>query len=320
MNIFLEKEFINNFYIEYEENSHIEEWKLLYILFTEYNNIKLFINTTNEEFEEVIESNEILMKLSDINPNIQPYSDLKNEIKNSNSVQTLVFTEKEKDWFKEIDSNIILHFTYSDFEDKLKEFIERNHLEFDLSDKDSNFNWDLFHFIADSSNVIIISDPFILKDKDNQKISKNLIPLLMNNLHKDQTYKVFIISNLKDVKVDKILQVLNSKLAAFDILLYIINIIDDINKPMELHDRLLYTNYSITTSGIGFNINPNKTYNSEILTKTIFHKKTYKKYVNHFKLIGEYIDKLEKFTDYENSFKTNTDKLYEEFRSLNVII
>ncbi len=318
MNIFIEKEFIENFEIMYSDNAYLVEWKLLYVLFTEYTNINLFINSTNEDFENVIKSSEILLKLSDINPNIQPYSDLKNEIINSNSVQTLVFTETEKDWFKEIDCSTILHFTYSDFADKLKEFIKNNQLEFDLSDRECEFNWNLFHFIANSSNFIFISDPYILKDKDGQKISHNLIPLLRNNLHKDQSYKVFIICDLADVKVNKILQALYSKLADFDFKFYFINIIKG-SKPMYLHDRLLYTNYSITTSGIGFNIDSNKTYNSEVLTKTIFYKKTYKKYVNHFKLIGEYIDKLEKYTDYSNTFKTNTDTLYKEYRNLNII-
>jgi len=319
MNIFLEKEFIENFELMYVDNAHIIEWELLYTLFTEYTNINLFINTKEEDFEKIIKSSQILITLSDINPNIKIYSDLKNEIQNSNAIQTLVFTEYEKDWFKEIDCNTILHFTYSNFAEKLKEFIKRNHLEFDLSDKESKFNWKLFHFIADSSNVIFISDPYILKDKDGQKISQNLIPLLKNNLRNDQKYKVFIISDLKGVKVDKILQVLYSKLADFKIKFYIINIIKD-NKIMNFHDRLLYTNYSITTSGIGFNIDPKKTYNSEISTKTIFYKKTYKKYVNHFMLIGKYIDKLEKYSDYNNSFKTNTDSLYEEYRSLNIIM
>ncbi len=318
MNVFIEKEFIDNFELMYSDNAHLIEWDLLHVLFTQYTNINLFINSTGEDFEKVIKSSEILMKLSDNNPNIQPYSDLKNKIQNSNSVQTLVFTEKEKDWFKEIDCKTILHFTYSDFADKLKEFINRNDLEFDLSDKESEFNWNLFHFIADSSNVIFISDPYVLKDKDGQKISQNLIPLLRNNLNKDQTYKVFIISDLSDVKVDKILQLLNSKLTDFKIEFYIINIIKG-SKPMDFHDRLLYTNYSITTSGIGFNIDSNKTYNSEVSTKTIFYKKTYKKYVNHFKMIGEYIDKLEKYQDYSNTYKTNTEKLYNDYRSLNII-
>lgn len=318
MNVFIEKEFIENFEIMYSDNAHLFEWKLLYVLFTEYTNINLFINSTDEDFEKVINNSEILRKLSDINPNIKLYSDLKKEIQNSNSVQTLVFTEKEKDWLNKFDNQAILHFTYGDFAYKLNSFINKYQVEIDLSDKEIKFNWSVFNFLSEKSNFIFITDPYILKDNSGQKIKDNLIPLLNNNLNKTKHYKIFIISELSDINVKDKLRKLYSGLANPNVKIYLINRFKGIDKG-AFHDRLLYSNYSITTSGIGFNINSNKNYNSEVSTKTIFYKKTYKKYINHFKLIGEYIEKLEKYSDYNNSFKTNEDNLYQKYRSLNII-
>ena len=75
-------------------------------------------------------------------------------------------------------------------------------------------------------------------------------------------------------------------------------------EKFEFHDRLIYTNYSMTKSGKGFNLNNIKLINSEVITSSIFNKKTYKKYLNHFDSIQEYIFTLK--TVYNNKFNNNT--------------
>ncbi len=316
MNVFIEKEFIENFEIEYDSYSNVSEWKILYTLFTEYTNLNWFLNCTEDSYEEVISNSEILTKLSDINPNIKLYSDLEQELKSVNSIQTLVFTEEEKEWNNKY--NTILPFTFSNFVEELRYFLKKHNLEFDLSDHTSKFNWDLFHFLSEKNHIVFITDPYILIDESGQKIKDNLLPLLKENLDENKEYKVFILTEIQDKETARQkTRFLDSSLAKFKVKFFLINRLRNI-ETMTFHDRLLYTNYSITTSGIGFNIRTNKPTNSEILTSTIFEKKTYKKFVNHFKLIGKYIMKLEKYTDYADSFKTNNDNLYKEFSQLDI--
>lgn len=63
---------------------------------------------------------------------------------------------------------------------------------------------------------------------------------------------------------------------------------------IDLHDRLILTNFSILESGKGFNLMPHRPSNSQIISETIFDKYTYKRLGNIKKLQKEYRNKLYK--------------------------
>ena len=94
MNIFLEKEFIENFEIEFSDNKSSEAWRTLYLVFTEYPNIVCYLNTDSENLKEVILASELLSKLSDINPRICPCNDFRESNMKENSAETTVICEQ----------------------------------------------------------------------------------------------------------------------------------------------------------------------------------------------------------------------------------
>jgi len=76
-----------------------------------------------------------------------------------------------------------------------------------------------------------------------------------------------------------------------------------------MHDRFLYTNYSIAESGVGFNLYQNKPNNSAVTGKSIFDYHTYTRLKNHFSLIKEEIEGLKKLeTIY---YKTNSNEAFD---------
>ena len=81
----------------------------------------------------------------------------------------------------------------------------------------------------------------------------------------------------------------------------------------EHFDDLQYTNFSITESGIGFNLKIHKPINSQITSESILEKYTYNRYKSHIKKLKVYISKLEQIEQYGNPYKVNTKKAYEEF-------
>ncbi len=89
MRVFVEKEFIENFEIEFPDKEHSDAYRRLYVLFTEYTNLVCYINKDEDSLEKTIEESEILTKLTDINPRIFPCEDLKAEIVSGRSLLSL---------------------------------------------------------------------------------------------------------------------------------------------------------------------------------------------------------------------------------------
>ncbi len=315
MRVFLEKEFIEYFELEFLEKRYSGAYRRLYALFTEYPNIVCYINTDEDNLKTTILNSKILTKLTDINPRIYPCQDLRTTILGGESLQTLVFTEDKKDWFENINDETILMFSYDDFEDGLMRFIEKTHIKFDLSDQEMTFDWNYFGFISAQNNVLILTDPYVLIDKGDQKIKDNLLELLKQNLIKEKPYVIFIITDFNDCDIKNRYQFLNRNLGGYNVKVYLINRIKYIEN-FVLHDRLLYTNYTLTTSPAGFNIRTNKLVNSELATTSIFDKYTYKKYLNHMRGLTEYLKKLESFTDYNNTIKVEPGGAFDKFQGL----
>ena len=88
MELYIEKGFVDNFWIENNSEKRTEIQRIICSIFSEYSNINWFLDSTLESIEE----NEWLYKLSDINSNFKTDIDF-NNLFNDNFVpkkQTLV--------------------------------------------------------------------------------------------------------------------------------------------------------------------------------------------------------------------------------------
>jgi hypothetical protein len=313
MDLFIEKEFAENFQIEYYPEKESEIQKIINSIFSKYPGINWYLNTS----EDFIEESELLLKLSDLNLNCRFNVDFDKLFTNEfvPKKQTLVLTEKPRSWFTLLKAKGILCFSYDNYEKELKDFISKTHFKVDLSDEDNiPINWKIFQYLNNNTNFIILSDPYILKDNSGQKIKNNLIPLLKENLNKTLKYNVFIFT-IADENIERKLKFIYSQLASFKIKIYVFNIQKSLEK-FKMHDRLLYSNYAITESGSGFNLSSKKPINSQILSASVFETYTYKRFQHHLKELKEYVQKLERFEHYNNLFKANTKNAFKVFNEM----
>ena len=310
MDLFVEKGFIENFEIEFDKEKNTDIQRVVYNIFTQYTNIKLFIDISEVELKGFIEQSELLTSFLNYNINIFTYVDLKETIINSKSFQKIVLTEETKEWFNDFKQSPTLCFSYSSFEKEIRKIIENSDFKIDLSEK-GKFNWDRFNFLKHNVNSIIISDPYIFNKES--EIKNNLVQLLINNMNENIEYNIFIITDLSiepDERVvegiKKKIDIVNSGLANYKANIFLFNRIGAI-EDMDAHDRLLYSNYVIVSSGKGFNINPKKSINSEIISNSIFSKYTYRRLNNHIIYMKKYIKRLRKYEQLNKPFKTNKE-------------
>lgn len=316
MDIFVEKEFIEEFELDYDcSEIKTDIQKIVFSIFTEYTHINLFINAP----ESFIEDSRILSLFSDSNLNVRFNFDFDQHFnfQFTLSNQTLVFTKNAKSWFTSVKSKNALCYSYLDYESGIQNFINRTHFKIDLADPENiPINWNIFKFLKTQTNFIILSDPYILSDCSGQEIRKNLIPLLRENLNENNFYSVFIITDVNKVTdIKNKLGQINSSLTDFKKKIYVFSIFKEIGN-FGLHDRLLYSNYTITESGTGFNLNNSKPLNSILSSASFFEKVTYKRLNIHFKELRSYVNKLEKYNHIDKPFKANSEKAYKAFNDI----
>jgi hypothetical protein len=314
MELFVEKEFFEEFELDYYCSEFKTEIQgIIYSLFSEFTKVNLFTNASVDFITEC----ELLSKFTDNNLKITFNFDFDNYFDNQSIFinQTLIFTKTPKNWFPSLKEKGALCFSYIDYENEIESFIYKTHFKVDLSDIENiPIKWNIFKFLNQQTNFIIITDSYILCDRSGQRLKDNLIPLLKENLDEKHFYSIFIIT-VVDAEIDKKLRQIYSSLGNYKVKIYVFNRISEIEN-IVLHDRILYSNYTITDSGKGFNLNSLKPVNSQILSASLFDKYTYKRFNNHLKELKTYIAKLEKFNKLNNPYKTNTIKAFEAFREL----
>ncbi len=312
MDLFVEKEFAVNFQIEYYPDKGSEIQKIIYSIFSEYTGIKWFLNTS----EDFIEDNELLYKLSDYNQNRELNVDF-NNLFNSQFTpknQTLVLTEKYRNWFPLLKEKGVLCYSYDDYETEIQNFRDKTHFKIDLSEPENiPFKWNRFNFLNRQTNFIIISDHHILCDKDGQKIRNNLIPMLKESLDRNHSYSVFIFTELTE-DFEKKRGQLNSALNGYQVKIHLFNFLHEF-ESFDFHDRILYSNYTLTDSGKGFNLNSTKPKNSLIVSASVFEKLTFKRFNTHLKELEKYIRRLEKLEHANNPIRSSK-KDFDAFRKL----
>ena len=308
MELYIEKEFLDNFYLDY---SHEPVQEIVKKIFIEYGEKRVFIDFNTENFKKLDNENEFFALISNIIPPTPVNSIKEHLFSKSDFSQTIVFANKEEDWFEDAENKGALCFSFENYQKRIKEIIDSLHFKIDLSDNFIGWGF-LQKFKAINYNNLIISDGYILSDKSNQKMEDNIIPILRNlvsgkkeNINISILTKVFypINSEAKYIKekAKKRHSKLNSVFANYRIKFLII--LSNFPFPFVLHDRNISTNFSLIDCGEGFNLIPYKASNSQIISETIFDKYTYDRLKNIRKKQTEYINKLKnletsKFTMY----------------------
>jgi hypothetical protein len=297
MELYIDKEFLDNFYLDYNDKPIQEIVKKIFI---EYGEKRVFVNYDAANFEKLENENEFFALISNIIPPTPVNSIKEHLFSKSDFRQTIVFLNYNEEWLKDIESKGALCFCFENFEEKIKNIIDQLHFRIDLSESFTDWNFlSKFHFL--DFNTITISDRYILSDKDNQKIDDNLIPVLKSFFSNKKTeIKIDILTkelnaisssdNHKKEKAKKIINKLNrvfaNSKAKFNI------IMNDFPSHYVMHDRSIATNFSLLECGKGFNLIPFKASDSEIRSETIFDKYTYNRLKNIQQKQKEYTRKL----------------------------
>jgi len=299
MEVYVEREFLDNFYLEFEGK---KEQEVVLSIMTSYGDRRVFVNYELGDFEKLKSENEFFALIGNTLPAIPVDSIEKHLFDHSDFRQVLVFMNEPQAWFDEAEKKGSICFSFSNYEKKIKEIVNNLRFKIDLSEGFKGWQF-LERFKEIPFNNLVITDGYVLSDKANQKVEENILPILKILLEK-RTGMLAIDVITKDLdplspepkhikeKAKKRYELLNRTFAKFRAKFKII--MDGIDNPFDFHDRIIQTNFSLTECGKGFNLSQSKRSNSQITSETIFDIYTYKRLKNHRKMQNEYINKLKK--------------------------
>lgn len=299
MDLYIEKEFLDNFFID-DSDSPIKN--VVRSLFAEYGSKRIFMDVSIDSPEELMylkQDNPLFAKICDSNtapPN--PINSIEQHLfENSKFDQTLVFVYEKQSWFESAWKKGALCFCFESYKEDIKKIIQDLHFRIDLS---QGFNgWESIREVKNLSyNRIDIADRYILQERN---IKVNLIPILKSFLGGSTKVRVNILSKPGKTRdtADQIGQAaedshrhLNSQFANFPVEFTVFD--PTYAKQHEFHDREILTNFSLMECGMGFSLSAVKASNSELRSETIFDKYTYNRHRKIRKMIDGYYSKLER--------------------------
>lgn len=304
LNIYIEKEFLDDFYLEYDEEKVSKVQTIVYKMLVDYPETKWFLDYdigSIEEFQKLKLENPIIASKTANNVAPQSIKSIKEEVlKQAEGKTSIVFTAKEQDWFDEAEKQGVLCFSHENFEKEINEIIDTYHYKIDLSEND--FNWNKLKFIS-TFNEIKINDNYILVDKAAQKIDENISPLLKDVIDDyDRIANIEIYTkNLNPLQpggdqqvkeaAQKKSQKLNRVFANYKAKFKIIN--NSVSTiSFNFHDRMILTNFQIIDCGKGFNLIPHNVSNSQIVSETIFELYSYKRLKNLTSAHNKYLKRI----------------------------
>ncbi len=308
LSIYIEKSFLDDFYLTYDEDKASQAQKLLYQILIEYPETKWFIDCKIEsikDLESLKQENPLIALKTDSFPPT-PVDSLKESIRRQKGDKTvLVFTRNREEWFKEIEKQAVICFSFDTYENRINEIIQKYHYKIDLSEGD--FKWRDLKTL-DNFSYLLFNDNYILTDNNKKKLDHNLIPLLKHLIADfDREIEIEFYSKAYGEKppggpiqvkeaVTQKSQKLNRDFANYKVKFKIIN--NDLPvQGINFHDRLLMTNFQTIDCGVGFNLfpdkkSPAKKSNSQIVSETIFDLYTYKRLKNLKKAHKRYFNKI----------------------------
>ncbi len=307
MELYIEKEFLDDFFIAFEPDKASQSQKVVVSILTEYGEVDRFVDVeinAPQELEKLKIENPFFAGSNGKPPT--PVRSIKEDFfEHANCRQTLIFMKNEQEWFPKAEQKGALCFTWGNYEERISKIIENTNFKIDLSEGFTG--WDSFVSLQKVPfNYVLVNDNYLLTDKARQKMDKNIIPFLKIILKgkSEQEIKLDVYTkdfNPKQPRRDEQIKVaakkrfgkLNRGLANFRKKSRLIN--NDL-KPSsyDFHDRVVLSNFFSIDSGQGFNLIPHKKSNSQVIVETIFDKYTYKRIKNLMKMHNEYVEKLER--------------------------
>jgi|GEM_PF-2752524 len=308
LDIYIEKAFLDDFYLSYDEITASNAQKILYQILVNYPETRWFIDCRIDSIEdlEILKQENPFFAYKAVSYPPHPIDSIKDSIDaDVLGKSILVLTKDRETWHKELEMKGALCLSSDNYELEIQKLIERYHYKIDLSD--GYFEWKKLKVLS-VFNRIVINDNYILTDKSNQKIDQNLAPLLKQLICDfKQQVQVEIFSkdfgalppgNYDQVKqaVSERIKKLNRVFANYDIRFKIINNALPI-PDFVFHDRVLLTNFQSIDCGVGFNLFADKNggvkkSNSQIISETIFDLYTYKRIKNLRKMHQNYLNRI----------------------------
>lgn len=304
LNIYVEKEFLDNFYLDYDEGKASKVQNIVYKILVDYPETKWFLDcaiNSIDDLEKLKNENPIIAAKSANSIAPYPIASIEKEVlKQATAKTSIVFMAEKQDWFGQAEKLGVLCFSSENYELKIREIIDTYHYKIDLSEK--GFDWGKLKFLP-TLNHIKINDNYLLVDKDSQKIDQNLSVLLKNiideydrianieiytkNLNPKQPGGENQVKDAAKEKNQKINRVFANYKAKFKI---INNSVSTVSS--NFHDRMILTNFQIVDCGIGFNLIPHKVSNSQIVSETIFELYTYRRLKNLATTHNKYLARI----------------------------
>lgn len=293
MELYIEKEFLDNFYKNFDMAIASRSQKVIASILSEYVEVKWFIDCdidTFEQLDSLKKSNPFFSARVNYSSPIPVNSIKEHFFEKSTCKQTLIFTQNEEEWFEKAKIKGALCFSYKNYQIKIENIIAKCHFKIDLSEQFAGWenNLKVLQQLL-PLNKIIINDSYLL---DKPKLyESNVYPLIRAISNNKKTIKFFFtdICNKPDFfKTDIIYKSLKEKYQTSEL-----KIIHNNPDNLKSHDRLLYSNFYIIDCAIGFNFNSTIKSNSQIIIESIFEKYTYNRIRNHLRAMEKHIHTLE---------------------------
>ncbi|WP_289023041.1 hypothetical protein [uncultured Salegentibacter sp.] len=308
MVLYIEKGFLDHFFLSYSEVTASRSEKALFSILKEYGDVTWYIDVTietPEDLEELKQENPFFAFRTNTYPPI-PISNFKEHFQKSGHRQTLILSERDKEWFNEAEHSGALSLTLENYQEKIERLLEEGTVKIDLFEKFPGWEALNFHNLF-PFNEIVISDGYILKNEE--KMGDNIIPLLnvlLKNTSRTKPTIVKIITkefnpkngdNEEKIKeaakkrYKRLKRTFKEKNVQFQVIRF-----DKASLPSEydLHDRIICCNFHFIECGKGFNLMPPKISDSRIIAENIFDKFSYRTLKNRIKLYDMYIETLKK--------------------------
>ena len=281
MELYIEKEFLDNFYLEFDESSASSSQKIVATILKEYAEVECFIDCKTETLEQIetLKAENPFFHARTVYSSPISVNSVKDYFfEKSKCEQTLIFTQKNKDWFNEAERKGALCFSYENYQQKIENIVLKCHFKIDLSEGFQGWEQTLQNIQELMPlNKIIINDAYLL-DKP-EFYESNVYPLIKAISKNKKTTKLFytdILNKKLTFNIGLIYNLLKEKYPTSEIKI-MHNNVDNLNS----HDRLLYSNHYIIDCAIGFNFNQHLISNSQIIIETINEKYTYNRLRNH---------------------------------------
>ena len=310
MELYIEKDFIDNFYLEVDLNNIKPAEQILINIFKSYGDVETFMDvnySTVEELETLKLNNPFISYLFNSRgpisvPNIKDHF-----FQHSKCEQTLIFMKNEEQWFEEAEKKGAMTFSLENYSKRITGILEWvDSLDIDI---DEFQEWDIFSYMCNIPfNMLTICDNYILVNKNNQQIDSNIIPFMQFVLQSKEEQQIPIKIYTKDLnppqpgtpeqimeRVKSNHRLLNSRLANYKVRFKILN--TAFQRNVDIHAREVINNFVIIRSGKGFNlVPPPKTSNETISADSIFNKNGYKrikKRLNFYRSHEAYLNQME---------------------------